>query len=159
MTATRSPSVKASVWSCVTYTAVSPSSSNSAAEVLEQAVAKPAVERAERLVEEEHARLGRERAGERDALLLAARERSHRAPLEAGEADEVEQLACPRCDSLGRVAAHPQPESDVAGDVAVGEERVILEDETDPAPVRGHCCEIGAVEQHSARSRAPGARQ
>ena len=53
------------------------------AELVEQPVAQRAVERAERLVEQEHARLGRERAGEGDALLLAARERSRPAPLEA----------------------------------------------------------------------------
>ena len=41
-------------------------------EILEESISQPAIERAERLVEEEHARLGRERAGEGDALLLAA---------------------------------------------------------------------------------------
>ena len=46
-----------------------------ATEIVEQPVAEPAVERAERLVEEEDARLGCERARESDALLLAARER------------------------------------------------------------------------------------
>ena len=67
--------------------------SKSVPEILEQPVAEAAVERAERLVQEEDPRLGCERARERDALLLAAGERRHRAALEAGEPDELEQLA------------------------------------------------------------------
>ena len=50
------------------------------------------VERAERLVEQQHARLDRERAGERHALALAARELRRVALVEAAEADELEQL-------------------------------------------------------------------
>jgi hypothetical protein len=45
-----------------------------ALEVFEQPIAQPAVERAERLVEEEDARFRRERTGQCDALLLSARE-------------------------------------------------------------------------------------
>ena len=44
------------------------------------------VERSERLVEEQDARAVDERAGERDALLLAARELPRLAPLEARRA-------------------------------------------------------------------------
>ena len=44
-------------------------------EVVEETVPQPPVERAQRLVEKQDARLRRERAGEGDALLLAARER------------------------------------------------------------------------------------
>ena len=79
-------------------------------EVVEQAVSKPAVERPERLVEKEDARLGCERSRERDALLLASRERADRAALESGEADELEQLGGARLRLLRRVAAHPQAE-------------------------------------------------
>ena len=50
------------------------------------------VERAERLVEQEHARVVDERAPERDALLLAAGELLRLALREAGEADELEHL-------------------------------------------------------------------
>ena len=61
-------------------------------EVDRQPFAERAVERAERLVEHEEARLRSERAGERDPLLLAARERGHRAAVEPVEVDEGEHL-------------------------------------------------------------------
>ncbi len=62
-------------------------------EVLEQPLSKRAIERAERLVEEQHARLRRERSCESDALLLAAGKRRDRASLEPVQPDEFEQLA------------------------------------------------------------------
>ena len=50
------------------------------------------VERAERLVEQQHARLDGERAGQRHALALAAGELRRVALVVAGEADDAEQL-------------------------------------------------------------------
>ena len=113
-----------------------------AAEVVEEPIAQPAIERSERLVQQEDARLGSEGARECDPLLLAARQRSDGATLESGEPDELQELARPRGDSLGRVSAHPQPERDVPEDVAVREERVILEDEPDASPMRRHSGEV-----------------
>ena len=52
----------------------------------------PRVERAERLVEEEHLRLGRERAREAHALALTAGELRRIAVAEALELHEVQQL-------------------------------------------------------------------
>ena len=52
-----------------------------------------AVEGAERLVEQQQPRLGRQRAGQRHPLGLAARQRGHPATLVAGQPDELEQLA------------------------------------------------------------------
>ena len=57
-----------------------------------QLLADACVERAERLVEQEHARLDRERAGQRHALTLAARELGRVALGEPVELDELEQL-------------------------------------------------------------------
>ena len=45
-----------------------------AAEIVEEPIAEPAIERSERLVQQEDARLGSERARKCDALLLAARQ-------------------------------------------------------------------------------------
>ena len=58
----------------------------------DQTVAQRAVERTERLVEHQQARLRGERAREGDALLLAARELRDAAGAEAVEADERERL-------------------------------------------------------------------
>ena len=64
----------ASSWSCVTKTVVTCTSSCSRRSQLAQLRADARVERAERLVEQQHLRLDGERAGERHALPLAARE-------------------------------------------------------------------------------------
>ena len=74
MTATRSATASASSWSCVTKTRRDAELGLDAADLIAQLHAHLRVERRERLVEQQHARAGDERAGERDALLLAARE-------------------------------------------------------------------------------------
>ena len=117
-----------------------------AGEVVEKPIAQAPVEGPERLVEEEQPRFGRECPSERHALLLAARERSDGPALEACEADEVEQLAdAPRRRS-GVVAAYAQTEAHVLRHVAMREERVILKDETDAAPMRRNAGEILPVQ-------------
>ena len=62
------------------------------------------VERAERLVEQQHARLDRERAGERHALALAAGELARVALVVAGEPDDAEQLVDARRGSRSSAA-------------------------------------------------------
>ena len=57
-----------------------------------QLLAHAGVERAERLVEQQHLRLDGERAGERHPLALAARELVRVALAEVREPDEVQQL-------------------------------------------------------------------
>ena len=63
-----------------------------AADLDAQLVAHARVERRQRLVEQQHARLDRERSGERDALLLAAGELVGVVAGVVGEADELEHL-------------------------------------------------------------------
>ncbi len=95
------------------------------------------VERAERLVQQQHLRLHRQRAGERHALQLSAGELGGVALGEAVEADEVEQLLDARADlGLGPLA-HAEPERDVVVHGHVLERRVVLEDEADAACARG----------------------
>ena len=84
------------------------------------------VERRERLVEEQHARVARERTGERDALPLAAGELGR---LRGGEVPDPEPL-----EQRVHVAA-AGAEGDVRPHAQVGEEGVVLEDEPDAAPV------------------------
>ena len=93
MTATRSLIVSASSWSCVTNTNVMPRFCLQRLQLDLQVLAQAGVERAERLVEQQHARAQHERARERDALLLAARELAGLALLVAGELHQRERLA------------------------------------------------------------------
>ena len=83
------------------------------------------VERAQRLVEQQHLRAVDQRAGERDALLLAAGELRRAALAEAAELDELEHVVDLLLDVLD--AAATQPERDVLEDVEVREQRVALE--------------------------------
>ena len=99
-------------------------------------VAKLRVERRHRLVEQQELRLEHERARERHALLLAAGQLGDGAPGEAFEAHEPERLRDLAFDLGCGQPAHLQPEGDVARDVPVREERVVLEDGVDRALVR-----------------------
>ena len=119
------------------------------------------VERAERLVEQQHPRLVRERPRERDALLLAARELALVAVAEPAQADEVEQLFAPLA-ALGLLdAADAQAELDVPRHRHVPEDRVVLEDEPDVALLRREVRDVAAgdadrslVRQHEAGDQA-----
>ena len=94
------------------------------------------VEGAERLVEQQHLRLVDERAGERDPLLLAARELARLALLDAGEVDQLEDLPHAPVELRALEPLAPQPEGDVLEDRQVREERVALEDGVDVSLVR-----------------------
>jgi hypothetical protein len=94
------------------------------------------VERAQRLVEEEHPRLVHERPRERDALLLAARELPRLAPFHPLEADEVEDVEHAPAEVALADALAAQAEGDVLEDAQVREERVRLEDRVHVALVR-----------------------
>ena len=59
---------------------------------------------------------------------------------------ELEELGDARGDGRRVGSLHPEPEADVLRDVAVREERVVLEHEADPALVGGDPGEGAAVE-------------
>ncbi len=88
MTTMRSEIDSASSWSCVTKTVVMPSCCWIGADFLAQRHADLGVERRERFVEQQHLRLDGERAGKRDALLLAA---GHLVGEAVGEMIELDQ--------------------------------------------------------------------
>ena len=97
------------------------------------------VERPERLVEQQDRRLADERPGERDALLLAARELVRGSSVEAGEVDELERGADTPPGIAVRDLAPAQAEGHVVEDREMREERVALEDHVDrPALGRIH---------------------
>ncbi len=94
------------------------------------------VERAERLVEQQHLGPHHQRAGERDALALAAGELRRAAPLHAGELDHGERLAGQRLALGPPDAAHAQPIGDVLADREMREQRIVLEHGVHRPPIR-----------------------
>ena len=127
ITTTRSATAMASGWVWVTWTKVMPSSRCMRAKLAAHLQAQELVERRQRLVEQQHARVGDQRAGERDALLLAAGEL---APACARRSAAI----CTR-SSISRAlaalrladAAHLQIEGDVVEAGQMREQRVVLE--------------------------------
>src|SRR5439155_24340673 len=105
------------------------------------------VERAERLVEEEHARLADEGPGERHPLPLPARELPRLAILEPFQLDEAQHLEHTPADRAALHALAPEPERDVLEDREVREERVALEDRVDVTPVRRQPRHVAVAEQ------------
>ena len=91
------------------------------------------VERAERLVEQQHARLSRQRPGQGHALPLAAGKLRRPAFLEALQPHQPQQFADALADLRLLPAAHPQAEGDVLEDAHVPEQGVVLEHEADVA--------------------------
>ncbi len=116
------------------------------------------VERAERLVHQQHARLGRQRAGDADALLLATRQgvRHAVAELARRQLEQLEQFVDLGVDP-GLVPPHQHRHGgDVLRHRAVREQAVALDGVADAAAedVRGHGAGVLAVDQHGARRSA-----
>ena len=149
MTPIRSAIAKASSWSCVTRMVVTPSSCWILPDGAPQFLADLGVERAERLVEQEHFRPVRERAGDGDALLLAAGKLGRQALVHALERDELQQLCAPR-HALGTAhAPDAQRELDVVRDAHVAEERVVLEYEADAAVAGRNAGDVAPVQRYA----------
>ena len=92
MTAIRSEIVIASSWSCVTNTKVMPDLLLDALELQLHLLAQLEVERAERLVEQEHLGPVDQRASQRDSLLLTARKLRAPPLAVAGQADQLQRF-------------------------------------------------------------------
>ena len=95
------------------------------------------VERAERLVEQEHLRFHRESAGQRDALTLSAGELRRETVGQPSELHEIEQTLDTLLDLRARRALatrlNAQAERDVLEHGQMPEQRVVLEHEADAA--------------------------
>src|SRR4051794_17732596 len=115
--------------------------------------AQAQVEGAERLVEKQGARLVDERAGQCDALLLAAGELRRLAPGERPELDELEHLPDAARDLALVVLLALEAEGDVLLDVEVREERVGLEDRVDVSLVGRRVRDVPAAEADGAGGR------
>src|SRR6266536_469571 len=111
------------------------------------------VERAERLVEQQHLRLDGEGARERHPLPLPSGELRGIALAEPLELHELEQLVHAVADLLLRPAPHGQPERDVVGNRHVLERCVVLEDEPDAALLRAQLRRLATGDEHLAGVR------
>ena len=70
----------------------------------------------QRFVKQQHARMDRQRARQRDALLLTARQLARQPRRECLQLHETQHLGNARLSGGGRHAPHLQPERDVARD-------------------------------------------
>ena len=107
-----------------------------AAQPVAQLLADLRVERAERLVEQQHLGLHGERAGQCHALALAARELGRQPVGEVLEVHELEQLGDAVAHLRLGALADLEPERDVARRRQVRERRVVLEHEADGPALR-----------------------
>ena len=95
------------------------------------------VERAERLVQEEHFRLVDDGAGDGDALALPAGHLGRHAVFVSGELDEFQGLSDRLADLRFLLSLDAQAVADVRADVHMGKKGVVLEDRVD-VPLLGH---------------------
>ncbi len=112
------------------------------------------IERAQRLVEQQHAAVVDERPGERHALLLAARELRRLAVGEGGDLHHRQRLVDPGGDLRSGHLLHPQAEGDVVAHGEMGEEGVGLEDRVDGALVRRNLPGVDAADPDDCPRRA-----
>jgi hypothetical protein len=109
------------------------------AHFVRQALAQVHVEVGKRLVQQQQARLGRQRSGQRHALLLATGEFMRIAPLGAGEPHQIQHFGHAR--GALRAGQAVDAEADVLPHIQVRKQRVVLEHHAD-APQLG--CERAA---------------
>ena len=115
-----------------------------------EAVAGQGIERTERFVHQQHRRVKGERTSEGGALAHAARELVDETVLEAGQVDEINEVAGGTGAGGGGDAGLPQAKLDIMLDIEPREERGLLKEQHP----------VGAGATHGVRSgeNGPGAR-
>ena len=111
------------------------------------------VERGKRLVEQQHLRLRRERAGERNALLLTAGDLTGASVGKLLHAHEFQHLGNAGVDLGLRLAEHFQAETDVLRNRHMREQSIALEDGIHRALERRQRCDVLAVKENFAFAR------
>ena len=125
----------ASPWSCVTRIVVMPAAASMRGTAPAHLLAQAGVERRERLVQQHQPRLARQRAGQRDALLLAAGELVRLAPGHRPvELDQSQQLQDARRSRSRAIAI--QPKRMLSATLRCGNSAPSCDDEADVAAVR-----------------------
>ena len=113
-------------------------------------LAQAQVERAQRLVEQQHLRAVDQRAGDGHTLLLAAGQTRHLAVFKALQADDFQHLGHALVNFVLLDLCNAQAEGDIVVHVQMREQRVALEDRVDLALIRRQIVDALAVEQHVA---------
>ena len=109
-------------------------------------LAQRRIEIGQRLVEQQHAGVDRQRACECDTLLLAAGQLTRKTLCERLELHQPQHLGHARLRRIGCHAPHLQPERDIARDGQMRKQRVALEHDAHLAPMRRQRGDAGAVE-------------
>ena len=116
-------------------------------------LAQMRVERRQRLVEQQHARLADDGAGERHALALAAGQLRHARAESCRRGRPCRALSATRLLLLGAgELAQRQAEADILRDVHMREQRIVLEHGVDRPVERPERRDVAALEQHACRS-------
>ena len=115
-----------------------------------QFLAHLGVERRQRLVEQQHRRLGRERARERNALLLSAGQLMRIFLRLVAQVHERQHFVDPSPDRVLRPFPAFEPIADVPGHRHVGKQRIRLEDDAEIAQARRDADEACTVLRHFA---------
>ena len=115
-------------------------------DLVAQAHAHPRIERRQRLIEQQQRGRGRQRAGQRDALLLAARQLRRILGALLRHAHELQQLGDAGGDLAARLAAVDEAVADVLHHGQVGEQRVGLEDDAEVALRRRQPRDVAAAD-------------
>ena len=114
MSTTLPASARASVWSWVTKTVVQSQLLVQTLQLHLHALAQPRIQVRQRLVEEQHVRLGHDRACQGGPLLLPPRKLARIAVAERPELDQLQCLAHPRgLPGPVKTVLHAQREADV----------------------------------------------
>ncbi len=111
------------------------------------------VERGERLVEQQHGGLDRQRPGDGDALLLAAGELAHLLGAVLGERHLDQQVLHLLVALVARHAAYPQAVADIVGHAHHREQSEVLEDQRGRPLVGADALHVRAADPHRAAGR------
>lgn len=110
--------------------------------------AHPGVKRAERLVEQQHARLGRQCPSQRHSLFLTSGEGCGSSRRQVSEVDQSEVVARPGPRPAPGVTRHPVGEPHVVEHVEVGKEEGPLEEHRHAAPLGRARAQVHLAHEH-----------
>ena len=120
------------------------------ADLVAQMAAYASVQRRQRLIEQQRARVDGQRTGQCHALLLAARQLAHRPVLKTLQAHQLQQLHCLLAPCSQVHAAQLETVRHIAEHMQVREQRVVLEHHAHAAQVHWLGRQIFTLQQDSA---------